>query len=98
MTQTDFNQFRKILFSTVISVLFTAGGTALAFYYSTTTTLENIANRLDATETQIEKKVDTREYERFVSDCQRRDDNISRRFEIIDTKLDYLIRTQNQPR
>jgi hypothetical protein len=98
MTNTDFSQFRKILFSSVISVLLTAGGTALAFYYSTTNTLANISSRLEGNEAAIRAKVDLREYENFVRACERRDEQSTRRFEIIDQKLDYLIRNQNAPR
>jgi hypothetical protein len=92
MTNSDYLQFKKVLIGSVIAVIFSAGMTALAFYYSTTNTLINFNKRLDQHEQAIQDKVDRREFDRFLYECEKRENAIEKKFDAIDSKLDWLIK------
>jgi hypothetical protein len=94
MTNLDYLHIKKVLIASVIAVFVSASVTALAFYYSTTSTLMNMNNRLDQQESLIEKKVDQREFETFIHSCDKREAAIERKFESIDNKLDWLIKNR----
>ncbi len=83
MSNDEFNNFKKIVVATVLSVLISAGGTALAFYYSTT-------ERLRAVEASVEIKMDKTEFEYFQKNCYGRGNAIEDKFKDINRKLDRI--------
>lgn len=83
MSQTEFNKFKQIVISTVVAVLLSAGGTALAFYYSTT-------SRLTTIERNVETKMEKTEFEYFKNNCYLREATIEKKFDAIDKKLDRI--------
>jgi hypothetical protein len=92
MTNNDYLQFKKVLIGSVIAVILSAGMTALAFYYSTTNTLINVNKRLDQHDQAIQLKLERREFDRYLYECEKRESAIEKKFDAIDEKLDWLIK------
>jgi len=83
MSNEEFSNFKRILFTTVLGVLISAGGPALAFYYSTT-------SRLNTIESSVNQKMDKKEFEYFQGNCFERKNDIDKRFNSIDKKLERI--------
>jgi hypothetical protein len=83
MSNEEFSNFKRILFTTVLGVLISAGGTALAFYYSTT-------SRLNTIESSVHQKMDKQEFEYFKKNCNDQEQRMTKQFNTIEKKLERI--------
>ncbi|MBE0661150.1 MAG: hypothetical protein IH597_01680 [Bacteroidales bacterium] len=95
MTNSEYMQFKKVLWGSVAAVIVASVTTAIAFYYSTTNSIQTISKTIDRHEVILENKIGRREFDRFQYDYDHHCNTVQRKFEIIDQKLDRLIQNQN---
>jgi hypothetical protein len=91
MTDDQFLHFRKVLWGSVAAVIVASVTTAIAFYFSTTNSIQNISKTIERHETILDDKIGRREFDRFQYDYDNHCNTVERKFEIIDQKLDRLI-------
>jgi hypothetical protein len=91
MTNNEYLHFKKVLWGSVAAVIVTAFATAVAFYFSTIHNIQTLNKTAEKHEYLIDDKIGRREFDRFRYDYDIHCNNIDRKFESIDNKLDRLI-------
>jgi elongation factor P hydroxylase len=94
MTNQDYHDFKKAIIIAIAGIIISAIATSVAFYFSTTNAQINHDQLLQRLESEMPARLERREFERYMYECERRDAARDKKFEQIDQKLDWLIKNR----